>query len=287
MIDMRYKPSFLPQISMPYDLVLDKLDDDDIKYELIEIDPNDLNPLQGITFSDEISNINLDDSKPIWISDELNVIDGHHRYVLALQNNLKLKAVKIYMNHKDSCRLLNKIQDIYEYEKAQNLEEFEGINEIGAQQNNINTENEIDSDLSRSDKTHTFLSMLEEENSEEESENEIKNSKNLVGYRKDPINENSVIGNFFLVKPIQGFDKYEIDFENLLDTNELGLTYKKDHEPVDILAKIWFPNINFEKLGESYDTEPINLKNKAITEKAINMGYDGIKYGDTLIQGLK
>jgi hypothetical protein len=31
----------------------------------------------------------------------------------------------------------------------------------------------------------------------------------------------------------------------------------------------------------------INLKNKAITEKAMSLGYDGIKHDDKLIQGLK
>jgi len=31
----------------------------------------------------------------------------------------------------------------------------------------------------------------------------------------------------------------------------------------------------------------INLKNKAVAHKAKKHGYDAIKYGDTLIQGLK
>ena len=45
--------------------------------------------------------------------------------------------------------------------------------------------------------------------------------------------------------------------------------------------------MNFEKLSEEYDIPSLNLKNKAIAEKAQTLGYDGIKYGDTLIQGLK
>ena len=53
------------------------------------------------------------------------------------------------------------------------------------------------------------------------------------------------------------------------------------------MAKIWFPHINFEKISEQYEMPSINLKNKAIAEKAMKLGYDGIKYGDTLIQGLK
>jgi hypothetical protein len=45
--------------------------------------------------------------------------------------------------------------------------------------------------------------------------------------------------------------------------------------------------VNFEKLSQQYNMPVENLKCKAIAEKAVKMGYDGIKYGDTLVQGLK
>ena len=47
MIDMRYKPRFLPQISAPYDIILEKLDEEEVDYNLIEIDPNELNHHRG------------------------------------------------------------------------------------------------------------------------------------------------------------------------------------------------------------------------------------------------
>jgi hypothetical protein len=132
-----------------------------------------------------------------------------------------------------------------------------------------------------------FLTTLEEDNVNVQAENSEKNQKTVVGFRKDPIKENSVVGNFFILEPVNGFDKYQIDFDNLLDTNELGIEYKDSQDPVDILAKIWFPNINFEKISEQHNMPSINLKMKAITEKAMKLGYDGIKYGDKLVQGLK
>ena len=72
-----------------------------------------------------------------------------------------------------------------------------------------------------------------------------------------------------------------------MDTNALGVSYKDGQEPIDILAKSWFPNINFEQLSTQHNTTSINLKTKAVAEKAMKMGYDGIKYGDSIIQGLK
>jgi len=272
MIDMRYKPHFLPQVHAPYDIVMQKLDDEGVDYTNIEVDPNDLTPLQGIVFSDDVGGVEVDDMSPIWISSDMQVLDGHHRMVRALLDEIPIKAIMLNMNHKDACRTLNKIQDIYEYETSQGLEEVQvqdAINFYGDDENQ-------------------FLNTLEEDNialQTEEAPN--KNQKTVVGYRGMPIKENSVVGNFFTTKPVDGYDAYEIDFENLMDTNALGVTYKDGQEPVDILAKSWFPNINFEKLATQHKTDAINLKTKAVAEKAMKMGYDGIKYGDSIIQGLK
>jgi hypothetical protein len=271
MIDMRYKPYFLPQVSAPYTIVLQRLDDEDVDYDVIETNPEELNPSQGITLSDEVGNVELDDLNPIWVDNEMNVLDGHHRWVKAMVDNVPLKAVKINLNNKDACRILNKIQDIYEYEHQQGLEEVEmqsAINYYGDDENQ-------------------FLTELEGYNTEIQKEFPHANEQTITAYRKNPIKENSAVGNFFTLSPIEGYSKYQIDFDNLLDTNALGVTYKDGQEPVDIIARIWFPHINFEKLGEQYNMPAINLKNKAVAEKAMKLGYDGIKYGDKLIQGLK
>ena len=194
---MRYKPYFLPQVHAPYDAVLQKLDDEDIDYTSVEVDPNDLTPLQGITFSDEVGGVNVDDMNPIWISSDMQVLDGHHRMVRALLDDIPIKCIKINMNYKDACRLLNKIQDIYEYEEAQGLEEVQV-------QDTINYYGEDD---------NQFLNSLEEDNIATQTEKTPnKNEKTIIGYRKEPIRENSVVGNFFTLKPVDGYDKYEIDF---------------------------------------------------------------------------
>lgn len=271
MIDMRYKPQFLPQVHAPYDIVLQKLDDEGVDYTNVEVDPNELTPLQGIVFSDDVGGVNVDDNNPIWISADMQVLDGHHRMVRALLDEIPVKCVKINMNHKDACRILNKIQDIYEYEQSQGLEEVESQDAINFYQDDENQ----------------FLNSLEEDNVALQTETPSKNEKSIVAYRKNPIKENSVVGNFFTLKPVEGYDKYQIDFENLLDTNALGVTYKDGQDPVDILAKSWFPHVNFEKLSTQHSTDAINIKTKAVAEKAMKMGYDGIKYGDSIIQGLK
>ena len=57
--------------------------------------------------------------------------------------------------------------------------------------------------------------------------------------------------------------------------------------PIKLLATAWFPNIKFEKIASKYKLKPDHLMYRAIAIKANKMGYDGIKYGDIIIQGLK
>ena len=271
------RPYHLPQLNVEYSIVLEKLDDENINYEVVQLQPNEddgIESSQKLVYSDEISGVNIDDSNPIWIAgeDNVNICDGHHRYFKAMFENKPLIAIKLNINFMDACRILNKIQDIYEYEQSQGLEEVQvqdTINFYGEDENQ-------------------FLNSLEEDNLATQTEEAPNtNEKTIIGYRKEPIKENSVVGNFFTLKPIVGWDKYEINFENLLDTNSLGVTYKDGQDPVDILTKTWFPNLNFEKISKEYDVPAINIKNKAVAEKAMKMGYDGILYNNLIVQGLK
>jgi len=267
----RISPNYLPQLNAPIDNILKEILNNDVEYEYTQMNPNELKTSQPFTLSDDVYSSVSDDMHPIWTDNNLNIIDGHHKWVKLLSNNELVIIVKINLEFKDACRLLNKIQDIYEYEQKQGLEEVEmqdAINYYGDDENQ-------------------FLNALEEDNNNIKYETPNVNQQTIVGYRKDPIKENSSVGNFFTLNPVNGYSKYQIDFDNLLDTNALGVTYKDSQEPVDILAKIWFPHVNFEKISKQYDMPVNNLKNKAIAEKAMKLGFDGVKYGDKLIQGLK
>ena len=81
----------------------------------------------------------------------------------------------------------------------------------------------------------------------------------------------------YLPRIVGGLDK---------KSTELGIEFG-DQSPIDVLAKSWFPNVDFENLSAPYIHSPQDLKNKAIADRAKQMGYDGIKYGDRMVQGLK
>ena len=267
------KPKYLPQISAPFEFIVDGLAKENVVYKDVTLMPDEILPSQSISFLDTIEIDKNKEMDHIWLAGETDeentVIDGHHRWVDCLGSNTPIRAIKIQANQKDACRVLNKIQDIYEYQKSVSLEE------ISTNFQNFNDRNDKD--------TNDWLGTITEESKEINSEK--KNPKTIVGYRDKPINENSVVGNFFSLNKLDRCDKYEIEFENLLDTKDLGVDYKDGQIPTDVLVMLWFPSIDFNGLSEKYNTSVENLKNKAISEYSRKMGYDGIKYGDIMVQG--
>lgn len=253
MIDYKFKPKYLPQISAPYTIIADLLKKNNVGYSLVQMNPNDLIPTQGITISDVVNDVDLEDkNNPMWITKDNEVLDGHHRLVKALKNNIDtVFCFKINDDKLNSCRILNKIQDLYEYEnmKNKNLVEFSD--------DNVFVENEMLS---------TDKNPIED----------------MIAYRREPVVENSVIGNFFMLIPVSGYKKYSISFDNVLDIKDLNLNLKTGQSPMIELSRIWFPNYDFSKGGENEK----NLRCAAIALKAKKMGYDGIKYSENLIQAL-
>ena len=252
MIDMRYKPSYLPQVSAPYIYVLNKLKDDGIKYKVGQTDPNKVQPMQGLVSLEKISKISPDNLKPVWMSKDKKVLDGHHRLGSALTHERNLPYFQIMLPALDAARVLNRIQDIYEYEEKIRIEELTHTASV----NKMNEPAMAD-----------FLSTLEEEMKDDQeilhsgSEEKVgRKKRKIFAYRQQPINEKSPIGNFFSVKPVDGFTKYEIEFDNLLDTDKMGL-HAYGQNPVELLANAWFPNIKFEKVASKYKMRPDHLMN--------------------------
>jgi len=266
-----HKEQHLPQIKAPYEKIVDEFNDNHIQHKRISIDPNKLIPKHNIILGNNVSLHGSNERvEPIYIDESNNIIDGHYAVANALANDkTKIKAIKIGLPYDQAVRVLNKFQDINDYENQRQLEEV-------VARDYLNDENDINSDVSYNE----FLTTLENE-TKNISEG---NAQTLTGYRSSPVNEKSNVGNFFLLKPEKGYFKYEIDFENLFDASEYN---KKNDSAIKGLVDLWFPHIDFNTLSHKYNVSSVNLMNRAITEKAMSLGYDGIKYNDKLLQGLK
>jgi len=281
MVTLQMKPKYLPQVNAPYKHVLKALEEDGIKYLIQDVNPKSLKPSQGIVSLDKISEIDENNMKPYWVSDDNTVLDGHHRHGKALSHEMpKVKIIKIKLPTKDAIRVLNKIQDIFEYNTSKETLQTEVVAQ----------------DVLNSEKDSDFMGFLESQLLDDPTQEILhsgveivdtkKNKKKVSAYRKNDLSEESEAGNFFAVKPIDGYMKYDIEFENLLDTNDFGLTFNNEEPPTKKLAAVWFPNMDFTALAQKLGGDETKIINRAVSEKARKMGFDGIKYGDIIIQGL-
>ncbi len=168
------------------------------------------------------------------------------------------------LNYKDAARLLNKIQDKFEFEKG--LDKGDDVtNPLACNPNNA--EEVVDENL------------ISKSNSDSEK------LKQHTLYRMKPIQNNSKTGNFFQMEHKPKHDhQYEIAFNNLheIPDEELG------EDPFMSLAEKW--------LGSTDQLKEQSVKNaltfetylhRRIVEEAKKKGYDGIKYGSKFIQAIK
>lgn len=233
-----YKPTYLPQISAPFNIVLDELKRENINYKKIILNPKNIKPSQSVIFLDKIEP-KFDGY--IWLSNDFKILDGHHRYGHCLSYNKPIKSIIIDLPFMDSVRILNKIQDIISFNDKNNINLF-----------NV----------------------------------DVSNKRKLIGYRNKPINNDSESGNFFMLHPCSGYDKYEIEFDNLLDTDDLNIIFKTLN-PLYELAEFWFKGVDLDFISNKHNIKKDILLNRLVHDTAKKFGFDGIKYGDIILQTIK
>ena len=104
--------------------ILQELRDSGIIVKSVMVEPSYLKPLQKKVSETKIDDINsvIDDDGYLprtWVDANNNILDGHHR-VYAYQSRPdidKVECYKIFLNSKDACRILNKIQDRIDFKR--------------------------------------------------------------------------------------------------------------------------------------------------------------------------
>jgi hypothetical protein len=123
-VDNRLKPKWLPQMEAPKDYILNELSREGVVYKEENVDPSSLKPLQGYVDKSKakmfMDMIDKNEEIPYpFISADNGILDGHHR-AFAFTKHPHVKgctALKIYLPNEDAARVLNKIQDRYEFEQ--------------------------------------------------------------------------------------------------------------------------------------------------------------------------
>lgn len=147
-------PNWLPQIEAPYHYMFKELKNEGIGVTNDSIDINELNPSQPFIETDKVSSIynsisNGEQSvKPVWVSNDNKIIDGHHNYFASKANgDDKILTIKIDADFNSAVRILNKIMDIYN---------FNNDNNKNSQEHELYSDASIDENGEISDKIGVF-----------------------------------------------------------------------------------------------------------------------------------
>lgn len=258
-----YKPKDHPQVSAPFKFVTGELNNTQHPYEVAGVNVADLKPTQPFIDNDivDILTKKLNDNgtlKPIWVDQDDNILDGHHRYAahLVAKPDVAIPVIRILCDKKTGMDVLNDIEEEFQKHKK------------------------------KFDQSEILRYLAEYDDSMYVRDKELDtNGEVITAYRKKPIVKN-IAGNFFVLKPIAGYKPYEIEFTNLLDTDAIDKKIGGSQNPPEALAKIWFPNLNSKIHAENFSMNIENFINAIVAEKARTKGIDGIKYGDKLLQSI-
>lgn len=255
------KLHWLPQVSAPFKYVVSSLKKEDVPYSRYEINISDLKPLQDQINTDTVEHfkkliINKKKIKPIFISNDNEILDGHHRYVAnkSLYGDEKtIMCYKINTDTPTAARFLNKIQDKFDFENTQESN-YEPI-----------------SKYLKTPEIHWYESLKNVE---------------YIAYRKDPIKNNSESGNFFYIgERKENMQKYKIHFDNVMYI-PTHLMDNNNELPTVWLGKKILPEKNYEEISKLNNVPIQNVINKDIAKKIKELGFDGINYGDKILQTL-
>jgi len=258
-----YKPTTHPQVSAPFKFVTGELNNTHHPYEVAGVGVDDLKPTQPFIDNDLVDVfvkklMGGDTLKPIWIDRDDNILDGHHRYAahLVAKPDVAVPAIRLLCDKKTGIDLLNSIQEEFLKHKQ------------------------------RCDQSLLLRSLGEADDSMYIRDQDYETTKEMiVGYRKNPIIA-SMSGNFFALKPIEGYKAYEIEFDHLFQTDEIDKKIGKSQNPMQALCALWFPTLDVKGGAEDFGMSPENFVNAIVAEKARVKGIDGIKYGDKLVQSI-
>ncbi len=271
-VDDRVSPMWLPQMDAEFDYVKNQLNKDGINFRIIQVKPKELVPLKNTVKKSKVDYFDqlIEQEKeidPIYISMDNKVLDGSSRLYSFMKNEAidTVDCVQLMLDYKDAARVLNKIQDKYEFQKNfdPSKDDLLTFGEIGG--------NDEDSDSTKNE-------------TDELNFDDVKyNPTTLKLYKSKPINVKAKTGDFLLLnkKPRFNFE-YVIKFDNLLEVDEIDLAQFPN--PPECLAQKWFPEMDFKTEAARQALTYEVFISRTVNRAGLSKGFDGIKYGSDIVQ---
>lgn len=293
-IEKRMKPSWMAQVSAPHQYVMDYLDKNAVGYKMDSVDPSSCKPLQELVDTNKVnffkSAIDNDQPlEPVYLGADDEILDGHHRAFSFIQHPdvEKMMVIKIYLEGKDAMRLLNQIQDRYDFEREMGSNQLQpmGMVPFSATDNGIAGPTQIVAEEDEELPAEEPEAKTAEPAGERfvKYETAAKNKQTLTLYKAKPLNTTAKTGDFLLLVQKPGFDiEYTIEFENLLTIPDNKI--KNTDLPTEDLLGEWMADADLKKnASERGLVYPVYLS-REVNRMAGQSGIDGIQYGSLFVQ---
>lgn len=307
-IEKRLKPAWMAQVDAPQEYVMEFLNREGVGYKVVSMDPKackhtqaDVDPVKAKSIQEA-----MDQDKPlgsIYLSADDEILDGHHRAFAAIRHPdvEAVSCVKLYLGLQDAMRVLNKIQDIFSFEKEQNLPGFAqkyGDMKLAPKQPLDAPVNEAEKDVAapEADPKPNVDTGVSDEHLPQEVvpqqsqtatlvpfESAAQNPKEMKLYGAKPINTQARTGDFLLTekKPSMRFE-FNVSFDNLLEIAPEALenmTY-----PTEAVLQEWLPGQDYTAEAKSQGLTQEVYMSREVNRLALQKGFDGISYGNKLVQ---
>ena len=279
---------WLPQVKEEnIDEILQEMKDGGIIVKSVMIEPSYLKPLQKKVMKPKIDEINsvIDNDGYLpktWVDANNNILDGHHRvYTYQSRPDIdKVECYKIFLNSKDACRILNKIQDKIDFKNEYGIKSPATFNMMDSIQNEIDNVN-----LPKVQNSN-FNEIKEDDKKENLDFNDVTN-KVVTLYSVRPFDKGNTSGFIMSFTKDKGYDKeYEILFDKILYVPQEEMEL---HEPF-YLAGMYILDPNFEKdpamikkMASDVNQVYAHFIKNRLNGFAKRAGYDGINFGDKLM----
>lgn len=301
-VEKRMKPSWMAQVTAPHQFILDNLDKMGIGYKMDNIDPAKCKPMQEKIdtkkvnfFKDKIDN--NQPLEPIYMAGDDEILDGHHRAFSFTEHPdiESMSCIKIYAEYKDAMRLLNQLQDRYDFGQEFNAGQMQPMGMLpatGANQGNAGAETpavmaeqgEDEALPSEEPETSTEKPVDSSDDGRYVSYDSAgKNKQVLTLFKAKPLNDKAKTGDFLIMKSKPGFTvEYTLEFENLLAMSPEEI--ENPELPTESLLKKWKPDVDLQaEAAKQSLMYPIYLS-REINTLANQKGIDGVQYGDLFVQ---
>lgn len=306
-VEKRLKPKWMAQVEAPQEYVIEFLNREGIDHKVVTMDPKlckhtqaDVDPVKAKGIQEA-----MDQDKPlgpIYLSADDEILDGHHRAFAAIRHPdvESVSCIKIYQGLQDAMRVLNKVQDIFSFEKENNMPGFAGKygNTIDESNKDAVTPDaqpqpsqSAAPEAGATDAPETDVQIPTDVVPQQQGqgaqlvpfESAVQNPQEMTLYAAKPLNTKARTGDFLLTekKPAMKLE-LNVSFDNLLvikpEAME-GVSF-----PTEAVLQEWLPGQDYTAEAKSQGLTQEVYMSREVNRLALQKGYDGINYGDKLVQ---